>query len=316
MYAFTYNDPDGNGKQDTYGMTGKGLEAFNIIFSAYGTMDPNRFIINDNKAVYTSVDPQAKEAIAFIKTLIEEGLVDPEIMSNQSMEHRDKAVSGYAGILACGFWDIFKATYMEQALSICPTARWELLMGVEGPAGKYDDIYDPSNASGYFAINADLKDKPERLIKVLQLFDTLCDEEAGQRAAMFGVEGVHYKLDENGEIVALPELKNLTYSFNYLLCGRDDLPYLKAKFPYLNAQIDQCSQMTTLLYYNSLVRRPDGVTVSDIERYSTEEMTRFIFGERDLDEWDTYVDTLYNVYNLQGYMDEATQNLTDAGFIK
>lgn len=316
LYAFTYNDPDGNGKDDTYGITGQGLSAFNIVFNAYGTTAPGSFLIEDNQVVYSSVDPRAKEAIAFIQTLIDAGVVDPEIITNQSMEHRDKALSGYAGILACSFWDLFKEAYMDQALEICPTAQWELMMGVEGPGGKYDDVYDSSNASAYFAINADLAGQTERLNKVLELVDFLCDEETGQRLAAFGLEGTHYELDEEGNIVALPALNDVTYSFNYLICGRDDLPYLKAKFPYLDAQIDQCNAMTVLPIYNARVTVPEGVTASDIERYATEEVTRFIYGERSLDEWDAYVDTLYSVYNLQAYLNGATADLTEAGYIQ
>ena len=205
---------------------------------------------------------------------------------------------------------------MDQALEICPTAQWELMMGVEGPGGKYDDVYDSSNASAYFAINADLAGQTERLNKVLELVDFLCDEETGQRLAAFGLEGTHYELDEAGNIVALPALNDVTYSFNYLICGRDDLPYLKAKFPYLDAQIDQCNAMTVLPIYNARVTVPEGVTASDIERYATEEVTRFIYGERSLDEWDAYVDTLYSVYNLQAYLDGATADLTEAGYIQ
>ena len=74
--------------------------------------------------------------------------------------------------------------------------------------------------------------------------------------------------------------------------------------------------MTTLSIYNARVTVPEGVTASDIERYATEEITRFIYGERPLEEWDAYVDPLYSVYNLQAYLDGATADLTEAGYIQ
>lgn len=316
MYAFTYNDPDGNGKDDTYGMTGQGLAAFNIIFNAYGTTAPGTFLVEDNQVVYTSVDPDAKAAIEFIQKLINDGIVDPEIMSNQAMEHRDKAIAGTAGILACSFWDIFKEAYMTQALEICPTAKWELLSGVEGPGGRYDTAYDATNAPSYFGINADLAEEPEKLAKVLELINFLCDNETGHRLTLFGQQGVHYDLDAEGNIVPLDALSTLTYSFNYTICGRDDLPYLRAKFGYLDAQIDQLGEMVTLPSYNSKVSVPENVIVSDIENYATTEITRFIYGERDLAEWDSYVDTLMNVYALNVYLDSAAADLQNAGVIK
>ena len=316
LYAFTFNDPDQNGKDDTYGLTGQGLDAFNIVFNAYGTNAPGTFLVEDNQVVYSSVDPDAREAIKFIQKLIEAGVVDPEIMSNQSMEHRDKAISGYAGVLACSFWDIFKEAYMTQALEICPTAHWELMPGVEGPGGRYDLAYDPTNAPSYFGINADLADDPEHLAKVLALLDFLCTPETGHRLTLFGQEGVHYELDENGNVVPLPKLTEITYSFNYTICGRDDLPYLQTKFGYLARQIEQCGELVTLPSYNSKVKAPEGIVLSDITTYATEEITRFIYGERSLDEWDAYVDTLNSVYGLSQYIASATEDLRSAGIIE
>ena len=61
---------------------------------------------------------------------------------------------------------------------------------------------------------------------------------------------------------------------------------------------------------------PENVIVSDIENYATTEITRFIYGERDLTEWDSYVDTLMNVYALNVYLDSAAADLQNAGVIK
>ncbi|MFQ9151073.1 MAG: hypothetical protein ACLR6B_05460 [Blautia sp.] len=40
LKAFTFNDPDGNGKDDTYGLTGLSMETFDPIYGAYGVMSP------------------------------------------------------------------------------------------------------------------------------------------------------------------------------------------------------------------------------------------------------------------------------------
>lgn len=314
LYAFTYNDPDGNGKNDTYGITGKGLMTFRSIFLAYGTMLPNNFIIRDGQVIYTSVDSKTKDAIAFIQKLVDAGVVDPEIMSNQSLEHIDKAISGKAGIVVQTFWEIFKQTYMDQILAINPNARWELMPGVEGPGGRYDEAMDPTAASGYFGINADLENDPEHLAKVLEMIDWMCTAE-GQRATLFGMQGVHYELDEAGNILPLSELSKITYSWIYALCGRDDVPYLKAKFSYLLDEIDFCGNMKTLSLYNSKVTIPDGINVADINTYAEEELARFIYGERSLYEWDAYVDTMMNVFGVSAYLKSATEELTAKGFI-
>lgn len=317
MHAFTHKDPDGNGVNDTFAVTGNGILALQNLFAAYGTAVPGYFLIEDNQLVYSSVDPDAKEAIKFVQKCVNEGLIDPELFSNTTTTARDKAISGQAGIFAgITFWDIMKITFMEQAHTVNPNAEWALLMGVEGPAGvAYDDLFDTSSATYYFAINPDLAEDPERLSKVLAIFNYLCDNEGGSKLVMFGVEGTHYNMVD-GVVVPTDEMANLTHTYMFQLTGRDDLPYLKVKFSYLDKEIDQCMAMTKLNCYNAAVTPPESVTVTDLERYAIEETIKFIYGERSLDEWDAYVETLNNTYQLTAYMEKAAEDLTVKGYLK
>lgn len=73
--------------------------------------------------------------------------------------------------------------------------------------------------------------------------------------------------------------------------------------------------MKCLPIYNSKTKVPDEVNLSDIETYADEEITRFIYGERSLDEWDAYVETMNNVYGLSVYMESARNDLIRAGLI-
>lgn len=71
FYKFAKEDPDGNGKNDTYGLSRSGLIA---IFAAYGyvptmgqTGTPQGYWMErDGKLVYSSVQPEMKEALARI----------------------------------------------------------------------------------------------------------------------------------------------------------------------------------------------------------------------------------------------------------
>ena len=317
MYAFTYNDPDGNGVQDTFAVTGVGFPSLQNLFAAFGTAVPGNFLVENNEIIYSSVDPRAKDAIAFAQKCINEGLVDPELFSNTGTTARDKCISGQAGIYAgITFWDIMKATFTEQVKAVNPNAEWDLLMGVEGPAGVvYDDMFDASAASGYYAINPDLAEDPERLSKVLALFNYLCDIDGGQNVAMFGIEGTHYNLVD-GVVVPTDEMTKLTHTYLVQITGRDDLPYLKVKFDYLSAEIDQCLAMRKLNIYNAAITAPEHVNVTDLERYATEEMIKFLYGERSMDEWDSYVETLMTTYQLSDYLEKAVSDLTVKGYIK
>lgn len=314
LIAFTDNDPDGNGKNDTYGYTGEGLDAFSPFYGAFGTTIPGQFMVKEGKVVFSTLDPAAKDAIAYINTLVQANVLDPEIMTNTSEEHANKAYKGECGAINLGFWGIIKPDCVEKIKAVNPNADWQLIPAPAGPAGSFEGYVDVMAAPGYTAVSSDLLDDPAKLSKVLELFDYLTDPETGARLVQYGVEGEHYRL-EDGKAVALDKMSELYYTFNYQLAGRDDLPYLLAKFPYSLPQLEYTERMPLIQTYNALVTIPETVTYSDIARYSEEEVTKFIYGQRSLDEWDQFADTLYNTYNLQAYLDQAEADLRDAGLI-
>ena len=60
LEAFTKQDPDGNGVDDTYGIHGGQRYRFNYVWGAYGIM-PDSYIVRDDKTVFTSVTDEYKE---------------------------------------------------------------------------------------------------------------------------------------------------------------------------------------------------------------------------------------------------------------
>ena len=89
FYKFTNNDPDGNGKKDTYGLSRSGMLA---VFAAYGyvptmgqTGTPQGYWMErDGKLVYSSVQPEMKEALARLSKWYKDGVVDPEFITGEN----------------------------------------------------------------------------------------------------------------------------------------------------------------------------------------------------------------------------------------
>lgn len=319
MHAFTHDDPDGNGKNDTYGWTGIGeeLAAFTAFYGAFGTAVPGRFLIRDGELVYSTIDERAKEAILYIKALVDDGIMDPEVIANAGEVHIQKAFRGEVGGVYQNYWLFEKPQYAAQIQELSPESNWKLIDALEGPYGPgFSSTSDPMSSPGLVAVHKDVELDPAKLEKILALFDYLTEPETGSRLTMFGLEGVHYEIGEDGSIIALPKMDELVYSFNYQLAGRDDLPYCMAKFPYTIDSINFTVNMPTLAVYNSMVTIPESVTYSDIKRYAEEETVKFIYGERPIEEWDTFVETLLTTYNLQTYIDSAKVQLQEAGFLK
>ena len=87
MYAFTNDDPDGNGENDTYGMS---TTMLNIIFGAYGSwtgfmhMDTGFWYNVDGEIVSCDVMPGNKDALALLHQMYVDGVIDPEFVTGEN----------------------------------------------------------------------------------------------------------------------------------------------------------------------------------------------------------------------------------------
>lgn len=87
--AFTTQDPDGNGVDDTYGIGLSGsspwwggiasFEGFAGAFQAVGSQNWTKD--DEGQIVYGGIQPEMKEALAAANAMYEEGLIDPEFMT-------------------------------------------------------------------------------------------------------------------------------------------------------------------------------------------------------------------------------------------
>lgn len=85
LRKFREEDPDGNGRKDTFGWTGRGEEVtqiFSPIFGAHGVY-PGIFVEENGEVVRGEIEPGAKEALSLLKKWYEDGLIDPEFVVNK-----------------------------------------------------------------------------------------------------------------------------------------------------------------------------------------------------------------------------------------
>jgi len=102
FYRFSRNDPDGNGKKDTYGLSKGGLDS---IFGAYGVpiggmYDKSNFFVRGDmywaedasgKLVCNQVQPRAREVLALLNKWYKDQVLDPEFITGEN-------IGGYWGI--------------------------------------------------------------------------------------------------------------------------------------------------------------------------------------------------------------------------
>lgn len=172
MEAFVKQDPDGNGEDDTLGLTmtnglfGVGfgtLEGFFNSFHAY----PRLWLEDDNgKLVYGSIQPEVKSALLKLQELYAAGLLDQEFGVKDGGKAAELPASGKAGLhfggMADSIWPLQASKQNNQE------AQWQAF-----PLPTVDDVptRTPHNLAvgTYYAV---LKgtEHPEALVKMINLF--------------------------------------------------------------------------------------------------------------------------------------------------
>ena len=309
MSAMTYDDPDGNGQADTYGLSGGQhaspvIGAFTPIFGAYGVGRPGDFVVKNGDLISAYLDPAMPEALAYMRDLVASGVVDPELVTNTAMVHRDKAFQGVVGTIWTDWASMMKDEFVEQRLAIDPNCEWQPLAGPVGPGGSASAFWSPF-ASGGLALPKDLPQ--EKIEAVIKLLNFVASKE-GVYLTAFGNEGAHYNLNEEGRVIPTELLdKEGGYFHYYQILGRDDREYLYSKFvkqiPYIDFAFDQ----PYITLYNALVEVPETFNPADANTYGMEEITKFIYGDRSLDQWDAFVNTLLTTYGYQEMLDAAKE---------
>ena len=201
--AFTYYDPDGNNKDDTYGYTCSGNLMWynNWVFQATGGTYWGW--VKDGKGSYTAswVTDENKEAVAFLNKLYEEGIMDPDYTAMNDATKIDNFCSNKTGIMVD---NVYYNTYVEQlrAANNMTTAQAEAAVAVIAPPKGKDGDYGMRGNPGFWCgtcINADISEN--KIKAILSMLEFMLSED-GYNTFTYGIEGVNYEV-RNGEFVSL-----------------------------------------------------------------------------------------------------------------
>ncbi|AFH59986.1 extracellular solute-binding protein [Paenibacillus caseinilyticus] len=316
--AFKEKDPDGNGKADTFGLTGGKLGAFSTLFGAYGVGfeggAPSVYV-KDGKMVHALYDGNIKAALGFIREFVASGSVDPELLANSGLQHRQKAIKGEAGIIYVDWPNMTKEQFVEQMKAVSANVNWVQVGALKGPGGAYASGWDTGKTAGLYAIPRALEKNPEKLQKVFDLLNYVSTKE-GSLLVQYGVKGKHYNLE--GEKVVPTELmgKEGGYFWLYQFTGRPELEYLKVKFEKQAPYVEFASKQPRIEAYNGFINYPAGYNAADADRYIEEELAKFIYGKRPLEEYDAFLKTLEGSMNYKAYLAEAEKRLKELGYLK
>ncbi|GAB6929471.1 extracellular solute-binding protein [Paenibacillus sp. JCM 10914] len=167
--AFTQDDPDGNGLNDTIGLTFTvGLGRTSPFFGAFGTQR-NTWFERDGQLIHGSIMPETKEALAFFARLYQENLLDREFPLNLQNNLFEKVENGKVGLFSAAWYDTRGP--IAANMSKDPNAEWIPLEYPTGPDGQ-KGVEGKDIIRGYNVIPA----SSEKAAAVIQMLDFIASD--------------------------------------------------------------------------------------------------------------------------------------------
>lgn len=308
LYKFTYEDPDGNGIDDTYGLDlCKYMGPFDLMQTWFGC--GNGWVEQDGDLVPVHQTAEYKEALDWFRKIYADGLVYPDFAVRDSASWNDGMYKGECGV----FVDLLEAPmkiteYFEQ--NEIPAVTGDGLASMQMVIGLAKDENSPVRSKatdgfgGVFLITKAAKTE-EDVKKCLQFLDKLCDNEM-MVLCYYGLEGINWERDEDGYMVKLDKdntaLSSAYVGLNQLNC---DIPFkngvydpeiklsdLRQELKVMQKEAEQYIVYNPALGYltNSATYATDGAVLNEL---LTATRTQYIVG--DIDEagleaaWDTWL---------------------------
>lgn len=322
FYAFANNDPDGNGRKDTYGLSDKGMSA---VYGAFG-IQPNMWQEIDGKIAYSSATPQMKEALMLLNKWYKDGVIDPEFISGENKgQYWANTVAMWNGKIGFSvpgaYYHVSAATkYSQESANYTSFKQIQgekasyvtakPFMGKDGKSGTSRSNFFNGN---YLAIGRHVKDDPEKLEKIIEINNRLMTDFDFYVLVLKGLEGEHYKIEDDRYITTIdtsqdPNIKAKlglnTNGIGYLLGNQFEFA--------TETQPDKYEVAEKIATHNGYAPAIVGVLPSagqymaNIKAKVDEATILFITGEKSFDEWDSYIAEL-NKAGLKTLTKEANE---------
>jgi putative aldouronate transport system substrate-binding protein len=294
--AFVQNDPDGNGRNDTYGI---GQEAY--LRNHFATLSPlfglgNGWDIIDGKLTAVHTRQGYLDMLKYIKRFYDEGLMNRDFPT-YSEDKRNELLANNYGMAITSIEKGQQSIVPLQKLH--PNATFEVMTDFEG--------YPLIGRSGYdskFYISKKAVPNEADVRRIVKYFDDMHSPEINN-LIYNGIENVHYTRAGGNEItvnteqrakyiVEVEPVTQLGFQFrknNYTL---KDAPYYQAQVDYYNN-----------IYEVPLINDPTWVLTSDTRSENGNELEQFI--------WDSGVQFITGAIDERGWWAAVDRWRKDGG---
>ncbi len=290
LYKFANNDPDGNGKKDTYGFSSGALSMF---YGAFGVAEDIWLEQSDGTLAYDIMQEGGKDALAFLAQMYADGILDPEFITGEnkggywaiSHSFAEERI-GLTGLGQFYHWCTPEAVEMGcnaiATPTVLPETNPDLQFGFgDAPVGPDGKFGTPTGAAAYpdCVFSKQFVADEARFKKFL----SICETTGGYKnvedyfVSYLGIENEHW------------EYKN-------------DIPMVKEEFSAVDSYCARgANGMLAFSYASDAYKKANGA--------------RFVWADKQYGEIKThgYTNALIDVLPSQGdYLDEVTTLLDDA----
>ena len=299
-WKVTYEDPDGNGIDDTYGLSQAGnytdFGSLSLVYLSYNTFPNTYFLQPDGSVISNLMMPGYKEALRTLAKWYDEGIIHPEFVTASYVD------TCYAGIVG---------TYTHRAvygindvanISAETGYEWEICEGMKDMTGVQVTSKEYPNLFASYPIYFGADATDEMVQRAMQILNYCLATEEGILLTNFLSYGdtIRYKVNDDGsiqrneELVAMEQIQHseLGISFCGIMASQvqivPTLPYaiaeilqrmndMKTIYKGLNFEITPTDQYPTA---QSVITSPMGIECRDLQNNYAMSV---IIGETDLE---------------------------------
>ncbi|SHM98694.1 extracellular solute-binding protein [Gracilibacillus kekensis] len=277
---------------------------------------------DSDEFIFEPATEEYRSMVEYFNGLIEQELLDPESLTQEDDPAIQKFTSGESFVINTNGQTLtqYRNTMDETIGKDNYSIKKIVVPG--GPAGQ---LMNGSKLENGIMFSAKAKDDPN-FEAMLQFIDWLMYSDEGLEFAKWGVEGETYELTDGGDRELLDNITfrgmnpdaeehlQIDYGFsqgNWSYGGPTEL--LHSMFNEEEIEFQNAMHETKELILPDPPIRYDATQLEQASLMSTplkdtveQNTLKFIVGDRDMSEWDTYVQEL-EAQNMQGYVDLANE---------
>lgn len=304
--AFTEDDPDGNGKNDTYGIAlGKDINP-NYNLGAY--WDPGAWYHTneDGDFIPGVISEPRQQFIELLAELYQQNAITRDFATLDWNATNKEFYSGKAGIFIGTPRGMVQAN-SDSLLALDPEAKFTFMAPAEAPDGS-QGLASSSGFVGFMTISAEAGKDPDKVRRILDIMEVgrafipveeMNSDNAAYDWVMGGV-GIGYDMVDGEVVVNQDAVKQGVRPTTYLL---DDVPWpeneadkvYKYANPILNDVVQQMLEVHgQSRYYGSphfsVISETQISKGAELSQFLLGEQSKMITGQRPISDWDAMVE--------------------------